>query len=166
MKPIICTITGVIGGIVAALWGGWTEGLLVLVIMMAIDYVSGLVVAGVFHNSPKSPGGGLESRAGIKGLVRKIFILALVAMAHLIDRLIGTNYIRDVVCIAFILNEVISIVENAGLMGIPIPQRLRQAIDMLRQKAGEDEIAESAPPPRNDNEDEVVEEDAGHPPDG
>ena len=166
MKHFICTITGVIGGIVAALWGGWTEGLLVLVIMMAIDYVSGLVVAGVFHNSPKSPGGGLESKAGLKGLMRKIFVLALVAVAHLIDRLIGTNYIRDVVCIAFILNEVISIVENAGLMGIPIPQRLRQAIDMLRQKAGEDEIAESAPPPRNNNEEEVVEEDAGHPPDG
>lgn len=149
MKPIICTITGVIGGIVAALWGGWTEGLLVLVIMMAIDYVSGLVVAGVFHNSPKSPGGGLESKAGMKGLVRKIFVLALVAVAHLIDRLIGTNYIRDVASIAFCLNEVISILENAGLMGIPIPKVLRKAIDVLRDKAGED-----------------VEEDAGHPPDG
>ena len=148
MKHIICTVGGVVGGIVAALFGGWTEGLLVLVILMGIDYFSGLVVAGVFHRSPKSAGGGLESRAGLKGLMRKIFVLALVAVAHLIDRLIGTNYVRDAAAVAFCLNEVISILENAGLMGIPIPKVVRRAIDVLRNKAGED-----------------VEEDAGHPPD-
>lgn len=166
MKHFICTITGVIGGIVAALFGGWSEVLLVLVILMGIDYFSGLAVAGIFHKSPKSPNGGLESRAGLKGLVRKIFILALVAMVHLVDRLLGTSFFRDTAAVAFCMNEVISIVENAGLMGIPMPKVLMKMIDVLRQKAGEDEIAESAPPPRNDNEEEVVEEDAGHPPDG
>lgn len=148
MKHIICTVAGVIGGVVAALFGGWTEGLLVLVILMAIDYFSGLAVAGVFHKSPKSANGGLESRAGLKGLVRKIFILALVAVAHLIDRLIGANYVRDAATVGFCLNEVISIIENAGLMGVPIPKILQKAIDVLRNKAGED-----------------AEEDAGHPPD-
>lgn len=138
MKHIICTVGGVLGGIVAALFGGWTEGLLVLVILMAIDYFSGLVVAGIFHNSPKSPGGGLESKAGLKGLIRKVAVLALVAVAHLIDRLIGTSYVRDAAAIAFCLNEVISILENAGLMGVPIPRVLRKAIDVLREKAGED----------------------------
>ncbi len=142
MKHIICTVGGVIGGVIATLFGGWTEGLLVLVILMAIDYFSGLVVAGVFHRSPKSPGGGLESKAGLKGLIRKIFVLALVAVAHLIDRLIGTSYVRDAVCIAFCLNEIISIIENAGLMGIPIPKILRKAIDVLRDKAGEQESAD------------------------
>jgi toxin secretion/phage lysis holin len=137
MKNMICTIAGAVGGIVATLFGGWTEGLLVLVILMGIDYISGLVVAGVFHSSPKSPNGALESKACLKGLVRKIFVLALVAVAHLIDRLIGTNYIRDAASIAFCLNEVISILENAGLMGIPIPKVLRKAIDVLRDKAGE-----------------------------
>ena len=144
MKHIICTVGGLIGGIVATLFGGWTEGLLVLVILMAIDYFSGLVVAGVFHKSPKSPHGGLESRAGFKGLIRKIFVLALVAVAHLIDRLLGTTYIRDAAVIAFCLNEVISILENAGLMGIPVPKVLTKAIDILRDKAGE-EKAEKPP---------------------
>ena len=147
MKHFICAAGGVIGGIIATLFGGWTEGLLVLVILMAIDYFSGLVVAGVFHRSPKSANGGLESKAGLKGLMRKIFVLALVAVAHLIDRLIGTNYIRDAVVIAFCLNEVISILENAGLMGIPIPKVLQKAIDVLRDKAGEDTETASSDAP-------------------
>lgn len=146
MKHIICSVAGAVGGIVAALFGGWTEGLLVLVLLMAIDYVSGLVVAGVFHTSPKSPGGGLESKAGLKGLVRKVFILALVAVAHMIDRLIGTNYVRDAAAIGFCLNEVISILENAGLMGIPLPRALQKAVDVLRNKAGEAAEETDMPP--------------------
>lgn len=144
MKHIICTVGGVIGGILATLFGGWSDGLLVLVVMMAIDYASGLIVAGVFHRSPKSPGGGLESKACLKGLVRKIFVLALVAVGHLIDRLIGTSYIRDAACIAFILYELISIMENAGLMGIPIPRVFYRILDVLRSKAGEEEQEDSA----------------------
>lgn len=152
MKHIICSLGGAIGGIVATLFGGWTEGLLVLMIMMGIDYISGLVVAGVFHNSPKSPNGGLESHAGLKGLMRKVFIIALVVVAHMADRLIGTNYIRDAVVIAFCLNEAISIIENAGLMGIPIPKALRKAIDVLRQRSGETEEEEKPPDQGNEGE--------------
>ena len=144
MKHIICTVGGVIGGILATLFGGWSDGLLVLVVMMAIDYASGLIVAGVFHRSPKSPGGGLESKACLKGIMRKIFVLALVSVGHLIDRLIGTSYVRDAACIAFILYELISIMENAGLMGIPIPKIFYRALDVLRSKAGEDEKQEDS----------------------
>ncbi len=139
MKSLICTIAGAVGGVVAALFGGWTEGMLLLVILMAIDYISGLVVAGVFHRSPKSGGGGLESKAGLKGLIRKIFVLMLVAVAHIIDRYIGTDYVRDAVVIGFGLNEVISILENAGLMGIKLPKVIYKALDVLRNKAGEQE---------------------------
>lgn len=135
MKHIISTIGGVVGGVVATLLGGWTEGLLVLVILMGIDYLSGLVLAGVFHASPKSPNGGLESKAGLKGLVRKIFVLALVVVAHQIDRLIGANYVRDAATIAFCLNETISLIENVGLMGVKVPKVLQKAIDVLRDKA-------------------------------
>lgn len=145
MKHIFCTVAGVVGGVVATLFGGWTEGLLVLVIMMAIDYISGLAVAGIFHNSPKSPNGSLESHACLKGLIRKVFILALVAVAYQIDKLIGTNYIRNTVVIAFCMYEVISIVENAGLMGIPIPKVLRKAIDILKDKSGENAEADKPP---------------------
>lgn len=135
MKHIISTIGGVVGGVVATLLGGWTDGLLVLVILMSIDYLSGLVLAGVFHASQKSPNGGLESKAGLKGLVRKIFVLALVVVAHQIDRLIGANYVRDAATIAFCLNETISLIENVGLMGVKVPKVLQRAIDVLRDKA-------------------------------
>lgn len=149
MKHIICTVGGIVGGIVAALFGGWTWGLTALVIMMAIDYISGLVVAGVFHTSPKSPNGGLESRACLKGLIRKVFVLLLVAVAHVIDRVLGITFVRDSAAIAFIFYEVISILENAGLMGIKIPKAFRKAIDILRDKAEETEEQEEKPPDNN-----------------
>lgn len=146
MKHIISIVSGIVGGIVAALFGGWPWVLTALVILMGLDYVSGLVVAGVFHNSPKSPNGGLESHAGLKGLIRKNFILALVAVAHIADRLLGTTFFRDAAAIAFCVNEIISILENAGLMGIKIPKVFKKAIDVLRNKAEETEEPAEKPP--------------------
>lgn len=137
IKAIFCAVVGLAGAAVAALFGGWTEAMTILCILMALDYIGGLLVAGIWHRSPKTETGGLESRAGAKGLVRKLFILALVAVAHFVDRLVGTNYIRDAVAIAFSLNEIISIMENAGLMGIPIPRVLQKGLELLRQKSGE-----------------------------
>jgi toxin secretion/phage lysis holin len=142
IKTIVCAGAGAVAAAVAQLFGGWSECLTVLLILMAIDYISGLVVAGVFHHSPKSETGALESRAGLKGLIRKIFVVCMVVVAHLIDRLIGTDYIRDAAAIAFCLNEVISIFENAGLMGVPLPKVLTKALDVLRQKAGETDVQE------------------------
>lgn len=139
IKAIICTAGGLAGAAVAAIWGGWTEAMTILCILMALDYIAGILVAAVWHRSPKTETGGLESMAGLKGLIRKIFILALVAVAHMIDRLIGTNYIRDAVAIAFSLNEIISILENAALMGIPIPKVMQKGLELLRRKAGDDE---------------------------
>lgn len=141
-KTTICMLAGGIGAVIAQAFGGWSDALTVLLILMGIDYLSGLIVAGVFHRSPKSESGALESLAGLKGLVRKFFIVCIVVVAHLIDRLLGTDYLRDAAAIAFCLNEVISIVENAGLMGVPMPKVIMMAIDALRQKAGE-EAAES-----------------------
>ena len=137
IKAIICVAGGLAGAAITSIWGGWTEAMTILCILMGIDYIAGVLVAAVWHRSPKTQTGGLESLAGLKGLIRKIFILALVAVAHMIDRLIGTNYIRDAVAIAFSLNEVISILENAGLMGIPIPKVMQKGLELLRQKAGE-----------------------------
>ena len=101
---------------------------------MAVDYITGLIVAGVFHNSPKTEGGALESGAGWKGLCRKVMILGLVLVAVRLDMAVGTNYIRDAVCIAFMANELISIIENAGLMGVPIPPVILKAIDVLKNQ--------------------------------
>lgn len=137
MKNTICTTVGAAGGAIAALFGGWDTGLVTLVIFMCIDYVSGLVVAGVFHNSKKTKTGALESKAGWKGLCRKCMSLLFVLIAYRLDLVIGSNYIRDAVIIGFIANEAISIVENAGLMGIPLPAVISKAIDILTSKSDE-----------------------------
>ena len=134
MKQGICTGIGVVGGFIASLFGGWDTGLITLIIFMAIDYVSGIVVAGVFHNSKKTDTGTLESRAGWKGLCRKCMTLLFVLIAYRLDLVIGSNYIRDAVIIGFIANETISIVENAGLMGLPLPETITKAIDVLTSK--------------------------------
>ncbi len=134
MKNFICTIFGIVGSFLASLFGGWSAGLTTLLIFMLIDYVTGLICAGVFHKSQKTQSGALESRAGFKGLCRKGTILLIVLVGYRLDIAIGTTYIRDAVCIAFIANETISIIENAGLMGIPIPAVLTKAIDVLKNK--------------------------------
>lgn len=134
LKGIFCSAVGVVGGIVVNLLGGWDSGLATLFICIILDYVTGLIVAGVFNNSAKTRNGALESGAGLKGLVRKIMMIALIAVAYRIDILMDTSYVRYTVIIGFICNEVISLIENAGLMGVPIPNVLTKAIDVLKNK--------------------------------
>ena len=135
MKNGFCTMIGAIGALIASLFGGWDTALATLMIFMATDYVTGLIVAGVFHTSQKSENGALESRAGWKGLCRKGVTLLVVLVACRLDLITGTNFIRDAVIIAFIFNETISIIENAGLMGIDIPPALTAAIEVLKKKS-------------------------------
>ena len=134
MKQTICSVLGVVGSAIASFFGGWDAGLATLLIFMGLDYVSGLIVAGVFHKSNKTDTGSLESKAGWKGLCRKCMTLIFVLVAYRLDLVIGTNYIRDAVIIAFIANETISLVENAGLMGVPLPAVITKAIDILQKK--------------------------------
>ena len=141
IKALICTLFGVVGGVIARLFGGWTEDMITLVIFMAVDFVMGLLLAGVFHKSNKSENGNLNSRAGWKGLCKKGVTLLFVLIAHRLDISLGTDYIRTATIIGFIANEVISIVENAGLMGIPLPQAITKAIDILKHREGGDENA-------------------------
>lgn len=133
-KNILISIVGIIGSAIASAFGGWTTGLTTLVIFMAIDYVTGLIVAGVFHKSAKTETGTLESRAGFKGLCRKGAMLLVVLVSYRLDLAVGTAYIKDAVIIAFIANEAISIIENAGLMGVPMNDTLKNAIDILQKK--------------------------------
>lgn len=138
MKTTILTIAGIIGSAISWLFGGWTSAMTTLLIFMAIDYLTGIVVAGVFKNSPKSESGALDSKVGFKGISKKCLILALVVVAYRLDLITGSTYIKDAVCIAFIVNELVSITENAGLMGIPIPNVIRKAIDLLHDKDKEE----------------------------
>ncbi len=133
MKNLFYTIIGILGSLFTSLFGGWDDAIVTLLIFMAIDYITGLVVAGVFHASNKSPNGSLESRAGWKGLCRKGVTLLVVLVATRLDMAIGTHYIRDAVVIAFVANEALSITENAGLMGVPIPEVIIRMIDVLKK---------------------------------
>jgi toxin secretion/phage lysis holin len=122
------------------LFGGWDAALVTLIIFMGIDYFTGLIVAGVFHNSTKTENGALESKAGWKGLCRKGVTLLIVLVACRLDLIMGSTFIRDAVIIAFIANETISIIENAGLMGVPIPSVIVKAIDVLTKKAESEDV--------------------------
>lgn len=139
LKAFICTMFGIVGGFIAQLYGGWTEDMVTLIVFMAVDFAMGLLVAGVFHKSNKSDNGNLNSRAGWKGLCKKCVTLLFVLIAHRLDISLGTAYIRTATIIGFIANEAISIVENAGLMGVPLPKVITRAIDILKHKENEDE---------------------------
>ena len=133
---VVYSIVGAVGGFIAMAFGGWSDALITLIVFMSIDYTTGLIVAGVFKKSKKSESGALESRAGFKGLCRKGVALLIVLVAVRLDIVMHTSYIKDAVIIAFIANESISIIENAGLMGIPIPGVIAKAIDVLKEKDG------------------------------
>lgn len=138
IKTSVCTAAGIIGSTVASVFGGWDAAMITLICVMAVDYLMGILVAGVFHNSPKTENGTLESKAGWKGLCRKGVTLLIVLVAARLDIILGTEFIRGAVVIGYIANEVISIIENAGLMGVPIPSAIEKAIEVLQSK-GEEE---------------------------
>ena len=137
-KEVIFTTTGIIGALIAQLFGGWTQGMTTLVILMIVDYIMGILVAAVFGTSKKSNDGKLESRAGWKGLVRKGVTLLIILVATRIDMLMGTTFVRDAAVIGFSANELLSIVENAGLMGIPMPKVITDAVEVLQNRSEEE----------------------------
>lgn len=125
------------GGALSFLFGGWDASLNTLLIFMGIDYLTGLAAAGIFHASNKSESGALSSKAGFKGICRKCAVLLLVLVGARLDVTLGTAFVKDGVCIAFILNETLSVTENVGAMGVPIPAPIRRAVELLRSR-GED----------------------------
>lgn len=128
-------LIGAIGGAVASFFGGWDAAMKTLFIFMCVDYITGLLVALVFKASPKTENGAAESRAGFKGLCRKGAILLMVLVSHQLDLAMGLTFIKDGVVIAFVANETLSIVENVGLMGVPIPPVIVKAIEVLKNRS-------------------------------
>ena len=143
MKENICTVIGVFGGFIAAMLGGWDSALATLIIFMAIDFVTGPIAAAM-GKSKHSKTGKLSSKAGWVGLAKKFCILLMIVVAVRMDILIGTTYIRDATCIGFCVNELLSIIENTSLMGIPYPPAIKKAIEVLQKRAShiDDEIQE------------------------
>lgn len=134
MKHYLLLVIGTITSIIVKLLGGWDSSIATLLIFMTIDFITGLIVAGVFHKSKKSEHGSLKSSESFKGLYKKSAVLFFVMIGTRIDILMGFDYIRNSICIAFIINELISITENAGLMGVHIPKVVLNSIDILKEK--------------------------------
>ncbi|AXM88453.1 holin [Anoxybacillus ayderensis G10] len=122
------TGAAVIGAVVGFLFGGWSEALILLLSLVGIDYLTGFLAS--------AAEGKLSSRVGFRGIPKKIMIFVMVAVGHLVDTTIGTNHMfRDAAIFFYCANELVSIIENAGRMGLPVPERLRQTIDILRGKS-------------------------------
>lgn len=134
IKATICVVLGAVGSFVTNLLGGWTEDMATLVIFMAIDFIMGLLVALVFKKSGKSQTGAADSKACFKGLCKKGVILLFVLIAHRLDLALNCDYIKTATIIGFIANELISIVENAGLMGVNLPSGITKALEVLNKK--------------------------------
>lgn len=134
MKETACTLVGLIGSAFCWAFGGWDSALAALMVCMAVDYISGSLVALVFHKSTKTESGAYNSAYGLKGLCKKGLMLLFVLVAVQIDKVLGTDYARNAVCIGFCANEVLSIVENLGLAGIPMPQAITKALEQLQSK--------------------------------
>ena len=135
MKERICTFLGILGAGISWAFGGWDAAMAALVICISVDYISGSIVALVFHKSTKTESGAYNSAYGLKGLCKKGLMLLFVLVAVQIDRVLGTAYVRDAVCIGFCSNEVLSIMENLGLAGIPMPQAVTKALEQLQKKS-------------------------------
>lgn len=133
MKQFFLWLAGTLSALVSAAIGGWDHAIATLLTFMVIDYITGWIVAVVFKKSHKTDSGGYSSAIGLKGLCKKCMVLLLVVVANMLDVQLGANYVRDGVCIAFIVNEVMSIIENAGLMGIPVPAVITKVLDVLTE---------------------------------
>lgn len=143
LKDIILVALATVGSLLSNLFGGWDVTLQVLIGCMVVDYLTGLVVAAMFKKSPKSEGGALESRAGLKGIVKKCGILALVLIGVWLDQLLGAAYVRVAVCLFFIANEGLSILENLGLMGVPYPAFIKNILEAIKEKGNTGEKEQS-----------------------
>lgn len=132
---VFCASAGAAWSALAAFFGGWDAPLQALIVFMAIDFFMGLVCAIFFRRSKKSKNGGLSSSACWKGIIKKICTLLMVSCAVYADRLIGTEYVRNAVVVAFCVSELVSIIETAAIMGI-MPEGVQKVfnkiIDLLK----------------------------------
>lgn len=121
------------GGIVADAMGGWDASVKTLIIVMAVDFITAWMLAGIWK-SLETETGTLSSAVCFKGLCKKMVVIFFVMIAARLDQLMGTDYIRDACTIGFIANDLVSIIENAGGMGVPIPSVIVNMIDVLKAK--------------------------------
>lgn len=137
VKSIICVGIGAAGGVLSWMFGAWSGEMTLLLSLMAVDFIMGLCVAGIFKNSGKSKKGAIDSRVAWRGLIKKAITWLIVLCTHRIDVALGISYVKTAAVVGFTANEAISIVENAGLMGIKLPKGVQEAFDVLIRRGGE-----------------------------
>ena len=131
MKELFCSILAGIGTGLVYLWGGFDVAMQCLLIAIALDYVSGIIKAFVLKQ--------LSSSVGFKGIIKKVGVLVVVALAVLIDRVTGeSGAIRTLVIYYFVANEGLSIIENVGIAGLPIPKSIKGALKALKKQGDGD----------------------------
>lgn len=134
-EDVYKTLFALAGAAISYFFGGWPRLLEILVVFIFIDYVTGVLAAGLE--------GQLSSLVGLKGIAKKITVLIMIAVAHLIDQALGgNNLFRDAAIFFYLANELLSILENTGRIGLPVPSMLRKAVLILKNKGdknGEDD---------------------------
>ncbi|GGG55362.1 phage holin family protein [Paenibacillus radicis (ex Gao et al. 2016)] len=124
----VCSVSAVFGSIITFAFGGWVESLTVLVVAMGIDYISGILAS-------IKEGRGLNSLFGAWGLAKKGLMLLVILLAHRVDILLDLhNATMGAATYFYIANELISITENYGRLGLPLPDRIRKIIEVLKDK--------------------------------
>ena len=141
----VIELVAAVGGMIVGMVGGWTPGSKVLVILMVVDYISGVIVAAM-GKSHKTEYGGLSSKVGFIGLAKKGLMLMVVLVATLLDGALnlGTQMCRDAACWFYVANEGLSIIENMNLIGVPFPEKLKE---ILGEKAQEHINTDKEEPP-------------------
>lgn len=126
-------LAGIIGSITYTL-GGWDMLIQILVTLMVVDYITGILIAIIEKK--------LNSSIGFKGLFKKFAILIIIMVAVQVDMAIGNpaNYFRNIVCLLYIANEAISILENCGKLGVPLPTFLMNILEQIKEKADQGQM--------------------------
>lgn len=139
MKEKVLQALAAAVGAIASFFCGLPPILWVLLAVMTLDYLTG-IICGIMGKSPKTEHGGLSSTTAFSGLLKKLLIIAIVALAYLLDHAVSLNVgvdfaaVSSATCLWFIASEGISVIENAAQMGVPIPKIMRSALEIMKGK--------------------------------
>lgn len=118
--------TAALGGLVTGFLGGWDTLLQVLVIFVVLDYCTGLVAAFLEQR--------VDSTVGFKGITRKLLLFVPVGVAYYLDQLLGQQVLRSLAIWFYLANEGLSLIENLGKCGVPIPPAIVEALQQLKKR--------------------------------
>ena len=138
VKYLIELIISSIGTMIINIIGKPTDELMILLLLMIIDLITGTLVSAVWHKSSKTKSGKLSSRVMFKGIVKKLLTLVIVVIAYQLDILLNIDMIRYIVIISLIIEEVLSIIETIALTGIQVPTIISKGLDILERRISND----------------------------